>query len=161
MGFTDRLREQGYQAKLSTDGIWEPYKGTYKVAWTVCRLETDQVNGNVQYLQAEWNILETLEGMPKRESKYSDFRKRYYIGDPEKGEKNMQAFLDDAFTFGVDISVASDEAMLADFAKLIGKEGYIRGWAWTPKDKDVPQQSIVVQQEKVALKKKGKDSIPF
>lgn len=162
MGLTDTLRNQGYKPKASTDGIWEPYKGTYKVSWVTCRLETDEKNGNVRYIQAEWNIVETLEGMEKRESKYADFKKRYYIegDDAEKAAKNLQKFLDDAFTFGVDISTASDEAMIADFSKLIGVEGYMRAWVWTPEGKD-PTQSISIVQERVALKKKKSEGLGF
>jgi hypothetical protein len=153
MGIIETMSAGGYKPKLSTDGIWEPYKGTYKVKWEVCRLETDQKNGNVQYIQAEWNILETLEGDPKRESKYADFKKRYYI-EGEKAEKNWQKFKDDAFTFGVDVSSQDD------FAKLIGIEGYMRAWSWTPEGKE-PTQSISIVQQKVAEKKRSKDSLAF
>jgi len=160
MGLVDSLRDQGFKPTLSMDGLWEPYVGTYRVKWEVCRLETDEKNGNVRYIQSEWNILETLEGSPKRESKYSDFRKRYYI-EGENGEKHLSQFLNDAFTFGVDVDISSDETLVNAFPKIVGKEGYIRAWGWTPTGKDQPQQSIVIQQQKVAEKKRGRETVGF
>lgn len=155
MGVLDNLKAGGYKPKASQDGIWEPYTGVYKVDWVTCRKEIDEKNGNVAYIQGEWNIMETLAGMEKRTSKYADFRKRYYI-EGEKAEDNMQAFLDDAFTFGIDLSNESDDSLEARFAEVVGKQGYGRAWAWTPKDADTPRQSFVLQQEKAALKAAGK-----
>ena len=155
MGVLDNMKAAGYKPKASQDGIWEPYTGVYKVSWDVCRKEIDQKNGSIAYIQAEWNIQETLGGMEKRVSKYSDFRKRYYI-DGDNAEKGMQNFLDDAFTFGVDLSNESDETLESRFSEVVGKEGYLRAWPWTPEGKDTAQQSIVLQQEKAAIKAAGK-----
>ena len=155
MGVLDSLKAGGYKPKASQDGIWEPYTGVYKVSWDVCRKEIDVKNGNVAYIQAEWGIQECLGGMEKRTSKYADFRKRYYI-EGDNAEKNMQNFLDDAFTFGIDLSNESDDTFEGRFSELIGKQGYGRGWAWTPEGKDTAQQSFVLQQEKAAMKAAGK-----
>ena len=155
MGVLDSLKAGGYKPKASQDGIWEPYTGVYKVSWDVCRKEIDEKNGNVAFIQAEWGIKETLGGMEKRTSKYADFRRRYYI-EGENAEKNMQAFLDDAFTFGIDLSNESDATLESRFVEIIGKEGFLRSWAWTPDGKDSPVQMTTLQQEKAALKSAGK-----
>ncbi len=155
MGVLDSLKAGGYKPKASQDGIWEPYTGVYKLSWDVCRKEVDEKNGNVSYIQAEWSIVECLGGMEKRTSKYADFRKRYYI-EGEKAEKNMQAFLDDAFTFGVDLSNETDETLPNRFGELTGKQGYGRAWAWTPEGEDNARQMFTLTQEKSALKAAGK-----
>ena len=155
MGVLDSLKIAGYKPKASQDGVWEPYNGVYKVDWATCRKEIDAKNGNVAYIQAEWNIVDVLGGMDKRSSKYADFQKRYYI-EGEKAEANMQSFLDDAFTFGIDLSTESDDSLPNRFGEVVGRQGYLRAWGWTPKDSDTPRQSIVLQQEKAALKAAGK-----
>ena len=152
MGILDNLKKAGYKPKASQDGIWEPYTGVYKLDWVTCRKEIDAKNGNVAYIQAEWNILETLAGTDKRPSKYADFRKRYYI-EGEKAEENMQKFLDDAFTFGIDLSDSSDESSLEGrFGELVGRQGFGRAWAWTPDDAQAAKQMFTLTQEKQAMK---------
>lgn len=160
MGIVDALRDGGFKPKASQEGIWDPYKGTYKVSWDICRMDIDQKNGNVRFIQAEWNIRETVEGDQKRESKYSDFRKRYYV-EGENAEKNLKQFLSDAFTFGVDCDITSDESLQMSFGQLIGREGYLRAWGWKPEGRDNAVQMTVIMQEKAALKKKKADSVPF
>lgn len=155
MGVLDNMKAAGFKPKASQDGVWEPYNGVYKLEWTTCRKEVDQKNGNVEYIQAEWNILEALAGTDKRPSKYADFRKRYYI-EGDKAADNMQKFLDDAFTFGVDLSQATDETLESKFGEIVGKIGFGRAWAWTPDDAAEPRQMFTLTQEKVALKAAAK-----
>lgn len=155
MGVLDNLKAAGYKAKASQDGVWEPYNGVYKLEWVTCRKEVDAKNGNVEYIQAEWNIVETLAGTDKRPSKYADFKKRYYI-EGDKAADNMQKFLDDAFTYGVDMGNESDASLEGRFPEVIGKIGYGRAWAWTPDDAQSPKQMFTLTQEKAALKAAAK-----
>ena len=159
MSLTDKLREAGFKPSQNTDGEFKPYTGTYKVETKVLRPDVD--DKGQKFYQAEWNIIETLEGMPKRDSKYSAFRKRYFIDDPDKGLDNLKKLLNDFFTIGVELDQSSDEAFEESFKSAIGSQGYIRGWEWTPDGKDRAQQSFVIQKAQVAEKKRSTQSLPF
>ena len=156
-GITDALRAAGFMPEESKDGEWEPYKGTYKVQCTVLRPET--ADDGSEFIQSEYKVMETLAGDQIRDSKFADFRKRYYLSG-EKAEQNLKNLINDFFTMGIQLDYSSDEALKASLPNAIGAEGYLRGWAWTPEGKG-PQQSFVIQKAKVALKRKDSTVAPF
>ncbi len=173
MGLKERLVAAGFNPVASTDGEWQPYIGTYKVTWETLRLEKDK-NGN-PYWTCEWNIIESLKGDPKRNSKYADFRQAYFFdlaNEDERSMKQCQQLLNAAFTFGVDLDITSNET-LADSASesLIHKEGYIRGYPrkkWLKEGEDwvedigaSPRQGISFQKSSVAEKSRTKESLAF
>lgn len=159
MSLVDRLKKEGFKPSESSDGEWQPYKGTYKVKWVTCRNEVDEKNGNAPFVLAEWDIVETIEGDQRRDSKYPAFRKRYYFDllspqDEEKEGKNLEKFLDAAFHFGVDLDYSSPEALTQGFAKLIGLESYVRAYGWKPDGEEKTYQMFNFQKAGVAEKKR-------
>jgi len=156
MGVVDSLKKDGWKPELNMDGEFKPLVGTYKAEIIALRPEIDTKNGNAKYYQLEVKPLEMIYG-----DTFGDkftFRKRYYI-DGEKGAANLQKMLNDLFTCGIELDTQSDEHMEADFEKAIGKTAFVRSWGWK-KDDGNTAQMFVIQQEKVALKKKKSDT-PF
>ena len=157
MGIVDSLNE-GFELQANSDGEWVPYKGTYKVGCVALRPELDEQYG--KYYQAEWNILEVLEGDMKRESRFSDFRRRYYV-EGERAKENFRKLCNDFFTMGVEFDRSSDEAFDQSLGNAIHAQGYLRAWGWTKEGTDKMQQSFVIQKEKVAEKKRTAHSVGF
>lgn len=157
MGLTDNLKASGFKLEPNTDGIFKPLVGTYKGVITVLRPDVDKNNGNAKYYQLEIKPDTVIAGDSFGDS--FSFKRRYYV-DGDKAQTNFEKLVKDLFTCGLELDMSSDEAFEADFTKAIGVTAFVRAWAWTPEGKE-PQQSFVVQQEKVAMKKKTAENLPF
>lgn len=174
MNITEALKTAGFKPEANTDGEWKPYIGTYKCVWKTLRPEVQQKDG-AEFVQAEWSIVEALAGDPKRESKYADFRRRYYFSweNPTEDElDNIKGLMNDIFTAtGKDVNMSSKEAFSAAAVEIAGAEAYIRGWGWTPerdtKGNSLPEdqrktiQQFVIQRKATAEKKRTGASLPF
>lgn len=157
MGLVDNLKAQGFKLEANEDGMFKPLVGTYECVIVALRPEIDTKNGNAKFYQMELKPSIVLEGDAVGD-KFS-FKKRYYV-DGDKAEANLKKLLKDLFTCGLELDMSSDSAFEADFEKAIGVKAYVRAWAWTPEGKD-PMQSFVIQQPKVAEKKKKSEALPF
>ena len=157
MGLVDNLKTAGFKPNANDDGIFKPLKGTYECNIEVLRPDTDKNNNNAKYYQMELKPVVALDGDPFGD-KFT-FRKRYYV-DGDKAIANFEKLVNDLFTCGLELNMETDEAFEADFPKAIGVKAYVRAWAWTPEGKE-PQQSFVIQQPKIAEKKRSKETLPF
>lgn len=158
MGLIDNLVSAGFKPEASTDGEFKPLKGTYKTEVTVLRSEIDSKNSNAKYYQLSLKPSEVLDG-----DSFTDkfvFNKRFYV-DGDKAAENLKKMLNLLFTAGIELDMTSDAKLEESFGNAIGKTIYIRSWGWLPDGKDQPQQMFSAVKEKVAGKKKGKDSLPF
>ena len=166
MGITDKLRAAGFKPEVSTDGEREILVGQYKTKWATIRKEAE--DSGREYLQSEWKVIEVIDGTFAGNSKFPEFRRRYYLDD----ERDVKRLCNDAFTVGVSLDISSDEALVASTHQLIDKVTYIRGWKGTP-DKDragnvIPEeerrsfQNFVIRAEKNAKPRKAKaGAVPF
>lgn len=157
MGLTDNLKASGFKITPNEDGLFKPLVGTYEGTITVLRPDMDLKNGNAKYYQLEITPSAVIDG-DEYGPKFT-FKKRYYV-EGEKADANFQKLVKDLFTCGLELDMSSDSAFEADFEKAIGVKAYVRAWAWTPEGKD-PQQSFVIQQAKVADKKRKETALPF
>lgn len=160
MSVLDILNQDGFKPTKSTDGMWEPYVGTYKIEIGVLRPNVRAewgTNVDCKHYDLEAGIVEVLEGTPKRESKYAAFRKSYCVGSPnvEKAAKAMENLLNDMFTVGIELNRESEEALEADFEKVIGAQGYVRAWSWEGR------QMCAFQRAETAEKKRSSSSPSF
>lgn len=161
MSVLKALAEIGFKPTANEDGLFKALKGTYEANIITLRKEVDEKNGNANYYLLELKPITVIEG-----DTFGDrftFKRRCYI-DGEKAQENLKRLLNDLFTCGVELNTTSEEAMEADFGKAIGVKAYVRAWGWTRKDKDgndLTSQMFVIQQEKVALKKKKGEAVPF
>ena len=157
MSLTENLKASGFKPSENTDGQFKPLVGTYECSIITLRPEIDTKNDSARFYQMELKPSIAIEG-----DAFGDkftFKKRYYV-DGDKGQKNFEKLVNDLFTCGVELDMASDSAFDGDLVKAIGAKAYVRGWSWTPEGKE-PQQSFVIQKSSVAEKKKGKATLPF
>ena len=173
MGLMDSIKSEGFVLKPNSDGEWQPYAGDYLVEWVTLRKETSKTTGTI-YWVAEWNIVETYDGMQKRASKFADFKQPYFFdlaGGDEKAIKNLKKLLGDAFTFGVELDASSDDSLATSAGQLIGKQGYIHAYAkkamkleggeWV-EDADKPmKQGISIRKLSIAKKKYPNGGVKF
>ena len=73
MSLVGALECAGYKPEKSTEGEFQPLKGTYKCVIEVIRQEDDEKN-NAKFIQVEYKPMECLEGDPIRDG--FNFRKR-------------------------------------------------------------------------------------
>lgn len=174
MSIADRLKEAGFKPEVSTEGEWQPYNGTYRCTIKALRVERDEKNA-CDFVQAEYDIEETLEGDPKRDSKYPAFRKRYYMDfeNPTDAHlENVKKLSNAVFTAtGLELDYTDKQSFIASAAACIGLDIYIRAWGWKP-EKDVKGNAIAEENQKtiqqfsvvkkeVAEKKRSSNSVAF
>jgi|GEM_PF-5193586 len=158
MSLIENLKAAGFKPEANTDGEFKPLKGTYKCQITTLRPEIDQKNNNAKYYQLELKPIEVLEGDPFGD-KFA-FKKRYYV-DGDKAAENLKSLLNALFTAGIELDMSSDAALETDFVKAINQVAYVRSWGWLPEGKESPVQMFNILKEKVAEKKRSKDSLAF
>ena len=174
MSLSDKLKALGFKPELNLDGEWQPYNGTYKCSWKTLRADYDEKNQGA-FVQAEWDIEETLAGDMKRDSKFPAFRRRYYFDweNPTDDQlENAQDLANDVFTAtGLEVDLGSQEAFRLSAQSVVGKEAYLRAWGFTfekkkdgtpiPEDQRKTIQYFVVQKASVAQKKRSASSVAF
>ena len=150
MGLEEMMEDAGFKTEVNVDEGFKKYKGTYLCTLTVLRPETDEANDNAFYYQVEFDITHVLEGMPKRESQYSDISKRVYVdwasNDP-KALKALKKLRDDIFT-ATRIDMPKKQVEFeAKFAELIGKSFFLNTWGWKREGKKEAQMYKVLTKE--------------
>ena len=174
MGLMDSIKAGGFVVKPNSDGEWNPYEGDYLAEWVTLRKEVSKAG--TSYWIAEWNIVETYDGMQKRASKYADFKQPYFFdlnsdGADEGQVKNLKKLLGDAFTFGVELDASGDDQLAQSASSLIGKQGYIHAYAkkamkkdgdtWVA-DEDKPmKQGLSIRKLSIAQKKWPNGGVKF
>jgi hypothetical protein len=166
MGLFDAVKAGGFVPKVNEDGVWKPYDGDYLCEWKTLRKE-DRKDGSSYYI-AEWEIIQTFDGMQKRESKYPAFKQYYSFdlssdGSDERQKKELEKLLKDAFTVGVELDASSDDALATSAEALIGKQTYIHafpkkswkqeGGEWVENPDKGMKQGISVRLMSIATKK--------
>lgn len=162
MSIADALNNSGFKKEKSTEGMFEPYEGTYKAVFSECEEVKSQKDG-AQQLRVGFKIEETLDG---REStaKFPEFKKWLALeGDGSSDKKKGVAFIiNTLFTSGYEVNTSGDDASIIESIKAgLGTPVYVKAWGWQPEGGDKKYQQFSVLQEAVALKNVKKSSSPF
>lgn len=157
MSLVESLKAAGFKPEANTDGEFKALRGTYECSIVTLRSEVDAKNSNAKFYQLELKPTSALEGDTFGDKFH--FKRRYYA-DGEKATENLKKLVNDMFTCGVTLDLASDSALEQSFSDAIGKTAFVRSWGWTPEGKD-EQQSFVIQKAGVAAKRKKAEAVPF
>ncbi len=79
----------------------------------------------------------------------------------EDDDKQVEKFLNDMFTAGIDIDRSSKEAMYASFENAVNKLVYLRGWQYDKKDGSGKANSVAIKSKNLLTPENSTSQLPF
>lgn len=163
---------RGFTPQVNEDSQGFPViEGVCVTKVNYLRPEKDR-DGVVNRYRRELEVIEVLSGN-------GQVGRKLWTTFYQDNEESVKKLVNDCFTSGITLNLASKEAMEASFEETIGKKVYVRCWGWTPEKKQdgtpIPvdereaKQQFIVKTDKAAMAdaKKGgksstnKSSVPF
>lgn len=79
----------------------------------------------------------------------------------EDEDKQVERFLNDMFTAGIDLDKSSKEALYASFENALNKMIYLKGWQYDRKDGNGKANSIAVKSKNMLTPENSINKLPF
>ena len=79
----------------------------------------------------------------------------------EDEDKQVEKFLNDMFTAGIDLDKSSKEALYASFENAVNKLIYLRGWQYDRKDGNGKANSVAIKSKNMLTEANSQSKLPF